>query len=185
MFFGIIVFFLINFVMNPVGYTVTSHTELFLHELLSVAKPVFLSLVPALFIAMLEIFPFASWKRAMVVAIIGGLILCIPLYLNNLAHWQPMLNTIQGLPISEVEYKRYSGTLGSPPVMKVDFVIPLENFAEIEQTIIARLPRNNGRMLSENITDQQPNVNQKYEYFYWSSAISKKRIKGGLYRTKF
>src|SRR5438105_3511271 len=81
---GWIGYAIIQFAFNPVDYTATRFMQVFLYEWLPVAKPIFLALVPTIFLALIEIFQHTSRKKLLLIAVAVGIILTIPTYQYNL-----------------------------------------------------------------------------------------------------
>lgn len=142
---------------NRVYFTTTSYVGILIQELIPVAKPIFLFLLPAFFVALRVIFQRIQWKKLALLAIGLGIIFTAPSYLYNLMRWQPLLQTVQGLSVLEVTYHRHSGTFPDGlPGMWINFVIPDELFEEVNQTIETRLAKNNVKLLRYSLEEKSP-----------------------------
>lgn len=153
---GWIGYTIIQFAFNSIDYATPFFFQVMIYEWLPVAKPIFLSFVPVIFLDLVEIFQQTSWKRIVLIAIVVGIILTIPGYQYNLRRWMPLVRTIQGLPIKVLGYSRHTGSLGSPAGMGIVFVTSKESFPQVKETFETQLAANKNMLLLYSLEDARP-----------------------------
>lgn len=181
---GIFLFGLIGYVFfsDSVRYTTTEYYDLLLREWVIAAKPAFFSLVPAFSLALFKIFPDTSRKLLALTALVSGIVLTIPAFMYIIYLWHPLVQTISGLPISEVKYHRHTGTFPDGlDSMSIDFVIPKQTFHNVEYILKARIAENNGATIKDFL--EHP-INE-YDYLFSFHERTPGKIEATLDRNKW
>lgn len=127
--------------LNGFRYEATSYWEIVRHEGVMVAAPIFLFIVPALFVASMMVFRQVSWKKLAVIAIVTGFFLSLPSFDQNIRPWNIAIRLVKNLPVSHVSYYRWSGGFLGSYGMSISFFMTDDNYQTVEREVQKRVPQ--------------------------------------------
>lgn len=149
--------FFVSLDSNGINYTTTSYVGILVEELIAIDIPLYLFVALISFIVLMVIFQNISWKKLGLVAIIIGIIPFTFSYATSLLRWQPLLQTVQDLPVLEVKYHRHSGTFpDTRPGMWIQFIVLNNSVKEVKKTINTRLTENKAKLLKYRLNGNSP-----------------------------
>lgn len=122
-------------------YEAMSYWEIVRHEWVMIGIPIFLFMVPAVFIASMIVLRQVSSKILAFLAVALGLLLTIPSFNQNIRPWNIAIRLVIDLPISQVMYSRWSGGFLGSSGMSISFRIADDDYQKVEQSIQQRLPQ--------------------------------------------